>query len=200
MAAMSITMIRLPMTIPLLLLILFLFPTGCSNVRRSGLMNDTSILLPPNNEKMMYVEAGNTSENQNVAPTDRPVKCEGVSGAGRSTASGPLGANASRLLSYGWRPCDAGNRGQIRIRFRTRQWRHPIADRSGDRGKRHDERSIREWDAGYQCHDGPSHARWRDGTAPAGTGRYDLSLRGGCVIDGMGGKGGTSGCLAAQDL
>lgn len=54
----------------LLLLFLILLATGCSNVLRSGLMNDTSILLPPNNEKTIYVEARNTSENQNVTPTD----------------------------------------------------------------------------------------------------------------------------------
>ena len=58
------------MTIRLLLLSLIVMATGCSNVLRSGLMNDTSILLPPNNEKTIYVEARNTSENQNVTPTD----------------------------------------------------------------------------------------------------------------------------------
>ncbi|MBA3613342.1 MAG: hypothetical protein H0W49_10630 [Nitrospirales bacterium] len=58
------------MTRRLLLLFLILLATGCGNVLRSGLMNDTSILLPPNNEKTIYVEARNTSENQNVTPTD----------------------------------------------------------------------------------------------------------------------------------
>lgn len=58
------------MTRRLLLLFLILLATGCSNVLRSGLMNDTSIFLPPNNEKTIYVEARNTSENQNVTPTD----------------------------------------------------------------------------------------------------------------------------------
>ncbi len=70
MAAKSITMIRRTVTMPLLFLILFFFTTGCRNVLRSGLMNDNSILLPPNNEKTIYVEARNTSENQNVTPTD----------------------------------------------------------------------------------------------------------------------------------
>ncbi len=70
MAAMSITMIRRTLIIPLLFLMMFFFTTGCSNVLRSGLMNDNSILLPPNNEKTIYVEARNTSENQNVTPTD----------------------------------------------------------------------------------------------------------------------------------
>jgi hypothetical protein len=54
----------------LLLLALFLIITGCSNVLRSGLMNDTSILLPPNHEKTIYVQVRNTSENQLVTPTD----------------------------------------------------------------------------------------------------------------------------------
>jgi hypothetical protein len=58
------------MTRRLLLLSLILLATGCGNLLRSGLMNDTSILLPPNNEKTIYVEARNTSENQNVTPTD----------------------------------------------------------------------------------------------------------------------------------
>ena len=54
----------------LLLLALFLIITGCSNVLRSGLMNDTSIQLPPNHEKTIYVQVRNTSENQQVTPTD----------------------------------------------------------------------------------------------------------------------------------
>ena len=63
-------MIRCTRTIPLLLLTVFFFATGCSNVLRSGPMNDTSILLSPNNEKTIYAEARNTSENQFVTPTD----------------------------------------------------------------------------------------------------------------------------------
>ena len=54
----------------LLLLALFLITTGCSNVLRSGLMNDTSIQLPPSHEKTIYVQVRNTSENQQVTPTD----------------------------------------------------------------------------------------------------------------------------------
>jgi hypothetical protein len=46
---------RITMTTRLLLLALFLRTTGCSNVLRSGLMNDSSILLPPNQEKTIYV-------------------------------------------------------------------------------------------------------------------------------------------------
>ena len=54
----------------LLLLALFLIITGCSNVLRSGLMNDSSIQLPPNHEKTIYVQVRNTSENPQVTPTD----------------------------------------------------------------------------------------------------------------------------------
>ena len=54
----------------LLLLALFLIITGCSNVLRSGLMNDSSIQLPPNHEKTIYVQVRNTSENLQVTPTD----------------------------------------------------------------------------------------------------------------------------------
>ncbi len=61
---------KIILTIRPLLFAIVLLTTGCSNVLRSGLMNDTSILLPPNNEKTIYVEARNTSENQFVTPTD----------------------------------------------------------------------------------------------------------------------------------
>lgn len=44
--------------------------TGCSNVLRSGLMNDTSIMLPPSTERTIYAQIRNTSENQLVTPTD----------------------------------------------------------------------------------------------------------------------------------
>jgi len=58
------------MTTRLLLLALFLITAACSNVLRSGLMNDSSILLPPNHEKTIYVQVRNTSENQLVTPAD----------------------------------------------------------------------------------------------------------------------------------
>jgi len=54
----------------LLLLALILVTTGCSNILRSGLMNDTSIQLPANHEKTIYVQVRNTSENLQVTPTD----------------------------------------------------------------------------------------------------------------------------------
>lgn len=58
------------MILRLLFLTLFFITTGCNNILRSGLMNDTSILLPPNHEKTIYVQVRNTSENQQVTPTD----------------------------------------------------------------------------------------------------------------------------------
>jgi len=48
--------------------------TGCSNVLRSGLVNDTSILLPPSAERTIYVQVRNTSENQAVTPADIPAR------------------------------------------------------------------------------------------------------------------------------
>ena len=48
--------------------------TGCSNVLRSGLVNDTSILLPPSAARAIYVQIRNTSENQVATPTDIPSR------------------------------------------------------------------------------------------------------------------------------
>ena len=48
--------------------------TGCSNVLRSGLVNDGSILLPPNATRTIYVQIRNTSENQMATPTDIPSR------------------------------------------------------------------------------------------------------------------------------
>ncbi|MCC6966887.1 MAG: hypothetical protein IT391_11490 [Nitrospira sp.] len=48
--------------------------TGCSNVLRSGLVNDGSILLPPSAEWTIYVQIRNTSENQTATPTDIPSR------------------------------------------------------------------------------------------------------------------------------
>ncbi len=47
---------------------------GCSNVLTSGLMNDTSILLPPSAERTMFVQLRNTSENQLATPKDLPAR------------------------------------------------------------------------------------------------------------------------------
>ena len=48
--------------------------TGCSNVLRSGLVNDGSILLPPSDARTIYVQVRNTSENQTATPTDIPSR------------------------------------------------------------------------------------------------------------------------------
>ena len=45
-------------------LVALLLLTGCSNILRSGLVNDTSILLPPSTARTIYVQIRNTSENQ----------------------------------------------------------------------------------------------------------------------------------------
>ena len=55
------------------LLIGLLMLTGCSNVLRSGLVNDTSILLPPSAARTIYVQIRNTSENQAATPSDTPA-------------------------------------------------------------------------------------------------------------------------------
>ena len=56
------------------MLIGLLMVTGCSNVLRSGLVNDTSILLPPSAARTIYVQIRNTSENQVATPTDIPSR------------------------------------------------------------------------------------------------------------------------------
>lgn len=56
------------------LLVALFFITGCSNVLRSGLVNDTSILLPPSAARTIYVQIRNTSENQGATPADIPAR------------------------------------------------------------------------------------------------------------------------------
>ena len=56
------------------LLVGLLLLTGCSNVLRSGLVNDGSILLPPSAARTIYVQIRNTSENQTATPTDIPSR------------------------------------------------------------------------------------------------------------------------------
>lgn len=60
--------------IALSMLISLFMVTGCSNVLRSGLVNDTSILLPPSAARTIYVQIRNTSENQVATPTDIPSR------------------------------------------------------------------------------------------------------------------------------
>ncbi len=54
------------MTTRLLLALTMILSVGCSNVIRSGLMNSNSILLPPSSERTLYLQARNTSENQQI--------------------------------------------------------------------------------------------------------------------------------------
>lgn len=56
------------------LLVGLLSMIGCSNVLRSGLINDTSILLPPSAARTIYVQIRNSSENQGAAPSDIPAR------------------------------------------------------------------------------------------------------------------------------
>jgi hypothetical protein len=46
------------------MLVGLLMVTGCSNLLRSGLVNDTSILLPPSAARTIYVQIRNTSETR----------------------------------------------------------------------------------------------------------------------------------------
>jgi hypothetical protein len=63
-----------PLNIAPGLVIGLLMLTGCSNVLRSGLVNDGSILLPPSAARSIYVQIRNTSENQAATPTDIPSR------------------------------------------------------------------------------------------------------------------------------
>ena len=72
-----------------LMLASLLGATGCSNVLRSGLVNDNSILLPPSAERSIYVQIRNTSENQAVTPSDIPAR---LSAKGYRIVTDPLQA------------------------------------------------------------------------------------------------------------
>ena len=71
-----------------LLVGLFLM-TGCSNIVRSGLVNDTSILLPPSAARTIYVHIRNTSENQGATPSDISAR---LSAKGYQVVKDPLEA------------------------------------------------------------------------------------------------------------
>ena len=58
------------------MLVGLLMLTGCSNILRSGLVNDSSILLPPGAARTIYVQIRNTSENQTATPTDIPSRLQ----------------------------------------------------------------------------------------------------------------------------
>lgn len=72
-----------------LLLVSLVVMTGCSNVLRSGLVNDTSILLPPSLQRTIYVQIRNTSENQGATPLDIPAR---LSEKGYQVVTDPLQA------------------------------------------------------------------------------------------------------------
>jgi len=71
------------------LLVALLLLTGCSNILRSGLVNDTSILLPPSTARTIYVQIRNTSENQHATPADIPAR---LMAKGYQVVNDPLGA------------------------------------------------------------------------------------------------------------
>lgn len=71
------------------LLVGLLLMTGCSNVIRSGLVNDTSILLPPSAARTIYVQIRNTSENQGATPSDIPTR---LSAKGYQVVKDPVDA------------------------------------------------------------------------------------------------------------
>ena len=70
-------------------LVALLLLTGCSNIQRSGLVNDTSILLPPSTARTIYVQIRNTSENQHATPADIPAR---LTAKGYQVVNDPLGA------------------------------------------------------------------------------------------------------------
>ncbi len=70
-------------------LVALLLLTGCSNILRSGLVNDTSILLPPSTARTIYVQIRNTSENQHATPADIPAR---LMAKGYQVVNDPLGA------------------------------------------------------------------------------------------------------------
>jgi hypothetical protein len=62
------------MSVTVGMLVSLFLVTGCSNVLRSGLVNDNSILLPPSSARTIYVQIRNTSENQGATPSDIPAR------------------------------------------------------------------------------------------------------------------------------
>ncbi|MFO0731344.1 MAG: complement resistance protein TraT [Nitrospiraceae bacterium] len=71
------------------LVVLAWFSAGCSNVLTSGLMNDSSILLPPSGERTIYVQLRNTSENQQATPSDLSAR---LGAQGYHVVTDPAGA------------------------------------------------------------------------------------------------------------
>ena len=71
------------------LLVALLLLTSCSTILRSGLVNDTSILLPPSTARTIYVQLRNTSENQSATPSDIPAR---LVAKGYQVVNDPAGA------------------------------------------------------------------------------------------------------------
>lgn len=78
------------MSVTVGMLVSLFMVTGCSNVLRSGLVNDNSILLPPSSARTIYVQIRNTSENQGATPSDIPAR---LSAKGYQVVKDPLEAS-----------------------------------------------------------------------------------------------------------
>ncbi len=57
-----------------LMLLLAIVATGCTNLVRSGLLNSNSIFLQPSADHRVYLQIRNTSENQQLTLSDLPAK------------------------------------------------------------------------------------------------------------------------------
>ena len=63
-----------PHPIPLTIMLLLIFSTGCSNIIRSGLMNSNTVFLDPSTQRTAYLQLRNISENQAVTLSDIQTK------------------------------------------------------------------------------------------------------------------------------
>jgi hypothetical protein len=58
----------------ILMLLLAIVATGCTNVVRSGLLNSNSVFLQPSADHSVYLQIRNTSEDQQFTLSDLPAK------------------------------------------------------------------------------------------------------------------------------
>ncbi|TKB91774.1 MAG: hypothetical protein E8D41_09875 [Nitrospira sp.] len=63
-----------PHPLPLTIVLLLIFSTGCSNIVRSGLMNSNTVFLDPSTQRTAYLQLRNISENQAVTLSDIQTK------------------------------------------------------------------------------------------------------------------------------
>jgi cytochrome c5 len=63
-----------PHPLPLTIVLLLIFSTGCSNIIRSGLMNSNTVFLDPSTQRTAYLQLRNISENQGVTLSDIQTK------------------------------------------------------------------------------------------------------------------------------